>query len=146
MSHVPFKEASQMAAAIATGEVDWAFLSIATLAPMIQAGKVRLLAVADRARSPAAPDIPTLEEAGGPKNLDAFAWNAIMAPAGTPPAVVSEINCGVIDALAQPDVRAKLATFSFTPMALTPQQVGELIRSDREKYAGILKRVKISID
>jgi tripartite-type tricarboxylate transporter receptor subunit TctC len=146
MSHVAFKEASQMTAAIATGEVDWAFLSIATLAPMIAAGKVRLLAVADRARSPAAPDVPTLAEGGGPKHLDAFAWNAIMAPAGTPPAIISEINRGVIDALAQPDVREKLANFSFTPMALTPQQVAELIRGDREKYADVIKRVKISID
>lgn len=146
MVHVAYKEASLMAAAIATGEVDWAFLSIATLAPMIKAGKVRLLAVADRARSSAAPDVPTLEEAGGPPKLDAFAWNAIMAPAGTPAAAVNEINRGVIDALAQPDVREKLAAFSFTPLALTPQQVGALIRSDRDKYAEVLKRLKISLD
>jgi tripartite-type tricarboxylate transporter receptor subunit TctC len=146
MVHVAYKEASVMSAAIATGEVDWAFLSIATLAPMLQAGKVRLLAVADRARSPAAPDVPTLAEAGGPPDLDAFTWTAIMAPAGTPAPVVAEINRGIIDALAQPDVREKLAGFSFTPQALSPQQLGALIRSDREKYAQVLKRVKISLD
>jgi tripartite-type tricarboxylate transporter receptor subunit TctC len=146
MQHISYKEAGVMTAAIATGEVDWAFLSIATLAPMLQAGKVRLLAIADRARSPAAPDIPTLEEAGGPKNLDAFAWNAVMAPAGTPAAVVNEINQAVNAALAEPDVREKLAAMSFTPWPMSAAQVAELMRSERAKYAEILKRVPISID
>lgn len=146
MRHVAYKEAGIMTAAIATGEVDFAFLSIATLAPMLQAGKVRLLAIADRGRSPAAPDVPTLEEAGGPKALDAFAWNAIMAPAGTPAAVVNEINHSINDALAQPDVREKLAAMSFTISPMTAAQVSELMRIERAKYVEILKRVPVSID
>lgn len=146
MRHVPYKDAGLMTTAIATGEVDWAFLSIATLAPVLQAGKVRLLAVADRARSPAVPDVPTLEEAGGPKRLDAFAWNAIMAPAGTPPAVVHQINEAVNAALAEPDVREKLAAMSFTISPMTAGQVAELIRTERAKYTEILKRVPISVD
>lgn len=146
MTHVAYKEATQLAIAIATGEVDWGFISIATVAPMLKAGKVRLLAVADRARSTAAPDVPTLEEAGGPRNLDAFAWNALMAPAGTPAAVINEINRSVNDALAQPDIREKLANFSFSIAPMTPLQVSELMRSERAKYAEILKRVKVSVD
>ncbi|MGE0329195.1 MAG: Bug family tripartite tricarboxylate transporter substrate binding protein [Ramlibacter sp.] len=146
MAHVAFKETSQLYVSVSTGEVDWAFGSIATVLPLLKAGRVRLLAVADRARSSAAPDVPTLAEAGGPPNLDAFAWNGFFAPAGTPRDVVLDINKAVIDALAQPDVAEKLATFSFTPQALTPQQLGELMRSDRARYAEVLKRVKVSVD
>lgn len=146
MTHVPYKEATQLATAIATGEVDWGFNTIATVGPLLKAGKVRLLAVADRTRSPAAPDVPTLEEAGGPKNVDAFGWNALMAPAGTPAAVVNEINRSVNEVLALPEVKEKLAGFSFTVTPLTPPQVAELMRSERAKYSEILKRVKVSID
>jgi tripartite-type tricarboxylate transporter receptor subunit TctC len=146
MTHVAFKETSQLYVSVSTGEVDWAFGSIATVLPLLKAGRVRLLAVADRARSSAAPDVPTLGEAGGPPHLDAFAWNGFFAPAGTPRDVVLDINKAVIDALAQPDVAEKLATFSFTPQALTPQQLGELMRSDRARYAEVLKRVKVTVD
>ena len=146
MIHVPYKESSQMSAAIATGEVDWAFLSIATLAPMLQAGKVRLLAVADRVRSSAAPDVPTLEEAGGPKGLDALTWVAIMAPAGTSVAAVNEINRAVNEVLTHSEVREKLATFSFIPGNLTPQQLAELMRKDRARYGEAVKRAKVSLD
>jgi len=146
MTHIAYKEATQLSVAIATGEVDWAFLSIATLKPMLDAGKVRLLAIGDRVRSSAAPDVPTLDEVGGPKNVDAFAWNALMAPAGTPPAVVNEINRAVNDVLAQPDVRERLTALSFAIAPMTPQQVADLMRSERAKYAEVLKRVKVSLD
>ncbi len=146
MAHIPFKETSQLYVSVSTGEVDWAFGSIATVNPLLKAGRVRLIAVADRARSSAAPDIPTLAEAGGPANLDAFAWNGFFAPAGTPKEVVSDINKAIIDALAQPDVMEKMAGFSFAIVPLTPQQLGDLMRNDRAKYAEVLKRVKVSVD
>lgn len=146
MLHVPFKETAQLYAAVSTGEVSWAYGSIATAGPLLRANRLRFLAVADRARSPALPEVPTLEEAGGPKGLDALTWVALMAPAGTPPAVVDEINKAVNDALARPDVKDKMAAFGFIASPLGAAQVGDLMRSDRARYAEVLKRVKVSID
>ena len=146
MLHVPYKETSQLYAAVSTGEVSWAYGSIASAGPLLRGNRLRFLAVADRARSPALPEVPTLEEAGGPKGLDALTWVAIMAPAGTPPAVVEEINKAVNDALAKPDVKDKMAAFGFIASPLSAAQVGELMRSDSARYAEVLKRVKVSID
>ena len=146
MLHVPFKETAQLYTAVATGEVSWAYGSIATAGPLLRGNRLRFLAVADRTRSPAMPEVPTLEEAGGPKGLDALTWVAIMAPAGTPPAVVDELNKAINEALAKPDVKDKLAGFGFVASPLSAAQVGELMRSDRARYAEVLKRVKVSID
>jgi tripartite-type tricarboxylate transporter receptor subunit TctC len=146
MLHVPFKETSQLYSAVATSEVNWAFGSIATAGPLVRGGKLRFLAVADRKRSPAMPDVPTLEEAGGPKALDALTWVALMAPAGTPPAVTAEINKAVNDVLGQADVKDKFATFGFVPSPGPVQQVVDLMQGDRARYAEVLKRVKVSID
>ena len=146
MLHVPYKETSQLYAAVATGEVDWAFGSVATAGALVRGGKLRLLAVADRARSPAMPAVPTLEEAGGPKNLDALTWVALMAPAGTSPAVTADINKAVNEALMLPDIREKFSGFGFVPGPGPVQQVTDLMRSDHARYAEVLARVKVSID
>lgn len=146
MIHVPYKELSMLYPAVANGEVSWAFGSIASAGPLLRSGKLRFLAVADSVRSPALPDVPTLEEAGGPKGLYAATWVALMAPAGTPAAVVDEINKAVNDALAQPDVKQKLDTFGFATSPGPAAQVRTLMRADRERYAGVVKRINVSID
>lgn len=146
MVHVPFKETSQLYTAVATGEVDWAFGSIATAGPLVRGGRLRLLAVADSAKSPAMPEVPTLESAGGPKGLYASTWVALMAPRGTPAATAADINKAVNEALALPDVREKFATFGFVPHPGPAQQVADLMQEDRARYAEVVKRVKISID
>ena len=146
MLHVPYKETSQLYAAVSTGEVSWAYASIASAGALLRGNRLRFLAVADQTRSPALPDVPTLEEAGGPKGLDALTWVAIMAPAGTPAAAVNDINQAINEALAKPDVKDKMAGFGFVASPLSAAQVGELMRSDRARYAEVLKRVKVSVD
>lgn len=146
MLHVPYKETSQLYAAVASGEVDWAYGSLATAGPLLQGGKLRFLAVADHRRAAALPEVPTLEEAGGPKGLDALTWVALMAPQNTPPAVVNQINQAVNEALAQPDVQARLAGFGFVTSPGGAQQVADLMRSDRARYAEVLQRVKVTVD
>lgn len=146
MLHVPYKETSQLYAAVATGEIDWAYGSIATAGPLIRGNRLRVLAIADAKRSTAMPDVPTLAEAGGPRSLDAVSWVALMAPRGTPAHVVTEINRGVNDALSQPDVKEKMANFGFTISTGTQQQVSDLMAADLARYAEVLKKVKVSID
>lgn len=146
MLHVPYKETSQLYAAVATGEIDWAYGSIATAGALIRGNRLRVLAIADAKRSSAMPDVPTLAEAGGPKSLDAVSWVALMAPRGTPAHVVAEINRGVNDALSQPDVKEKMANFGFAISTGSPQQVSDLMTADLARYAEVLKKVKVSID
>jgi tripartite-type tricarboxylate transporter receptor subunit TctC len=146
MLHVPYKETSQLYTSVSTGEVTWAYGSIATAGSLMRSDKLRFLAVADKTRSAALPNVPTLEEAGGPKGIDALTWVALMAPAGTPPAVVNEINAAVNEAVAQPDMRERLAAFGFFASPGPAQQVADLTRQDRARYAKVLKTVKVSVD
>ncbi len=146
MVHIPYKETGQLYVSVATGEVNWAYGSIATAGALVRSGKLRFLAVADAARSPAMPEVPTLAEAGGPKGMDALTWVALMAPRGTPAPVVAEINKAVNDALVQPDVKERFATFGFIASPGPAQQVADLMNADRARYAEVLKRVKVSID
>lgn len=146
MLHVPYKETSQLYAAVATGEIHWAYGSVATAGGLVRGNKLRFLAVADSKRSAAMPDVPTLEEAGGPKGLDALTWVALMAPKGTPASVVADINKAVNDALSQNEVKEKLASFGFAISTGPAQQVAELMNGDRARYAEVLKRVKVAID
>ena len=146
MQHVPYKETSQLYAAVSTGEIDWAYGSIASTSALVRANKLRFLAVADATRSSAMPDVPTLAEAGGPKGLDALTWVALMAPKGTPPAIAADINRAVNDALAQPDVKERMAAVGFFASPGPAQQVTDLMTADRARYAEVLKRVKVSID
>jgi tripartite-type tricarboxylate transporter receptor subunit TctC len=146
MTHVPFKETSQLYTAVSTGEVQWAYGSIATTGPLVRSGKLRLLAVADAQRSPAMPQVPTLEEAGGPKGVDALTWVAMFAPRGTPPATVQDINRAVNEVLALPDVKERYAAFGFVAAPGTPQQLADTMKRDRDRYADVLKRVPVSID
>ncbi|HEX2544134.1 MAG TPA: tripartite tricarboxylate transporter substrate binding protein [Ramlibacter sp.] len=146
MVHVPFKEISALYTAVATREVDWAFGSIGSAGPLLRAGKLRFLAVADQARSPVLPAVPTLQEAGGPADLHATSWVALMAPRGTSPALAAEVNRAVNEALAQADVKEKFGTFGFVPAPGPVQQVTDLMLADRSRYAEVVKRVKVSID
>jgi tripartite-type tricarboxylate transporter receptor subunit TctC len=146
MLHVPFKEISQLYTAVATGELNWALGSIASTGPLVRANRIKFLAVADRVRSPVLPDVPTLEEAGGPAGVYASSWVALMAPRGTPAGVVADINAAVNEALSAPDVKEKLATFGFVPAPGPVSQVVELMQGDRARYGEVVKRVKLSID
>lgn len=146
MLHVPFKEISQLYAAVSTGEVDWALGSIASAGPLLRAGKLRFVAIADTSRSPAMPDVPTFQEAGGPGPLSANSWVSLVAPKGTPVAVVTTLNRGINDALKQPDVVEKLAGFGFTPFLGSPADLIKVIDSDTIRNAALVKRTGASVE
>ena len=146
MLHVPYKELSQLYAAVSTGEVDWAMASIASAGPLLKAGKLRFIAVADDARAASMPNVPTLEESGGPNSVKARTWVGLLAPKGTPAAVVTVLNKSLNDVLRQPDVIEKLANFGFVPDPVTPAALASLIESDTVVYAEIVKRTGASAE
>ena len=137
MIHVPYKDQSQMYVGIANGDVGWAFTTLGSALPLMQAGRFRL--IADRgARSArrSQPDVPTLAEAGGPAAMQVGSWLAIVAPRGTPPEVVRRINADVNRVLADPGrVSQQMQTFGFEAAPETPEQLADEIRADAKKYA-----------
>jgi tripartite-type tricarboxylate transporter receptor subunit TctC len=146
MIHVPFKEISQLYGAVASGDVTWALASIASAGPLLNGGKLRFLAIADRARSPALPNVPTLAQAGGPKEVVADTWVVLMAPKGTPPAVVATLSQAIAAALRDSDLLQRFGTFGFNPYPATPAEIAALIRQDTPRYAALVKQTGASAD
>jgi tripartite-type tricarboxylate transporter receptor subunit TctC len=146
MTHVPYKEVSQLNIAVSNGEIDWTMSTLATAGPLLKAGKVRFIAIADETRSVSLPNIPTAEESGGPKGVQARSWVALMAPKGTPAAVVGLLNQSLNDVLRQSEVAARFESVGFMPYPLTPGALASLIDSDTVAYAAMVKRTGISAD
>ena len=146
MLHVPYKEISQLYLAVATGEVDWAMGSLASAGPLLKAGKVRLLAVADNVRSPAQPTIPTFEEANAGKGVVARTWLALLAPKGTPAAVVNTVNHSLNEVLKQKEVADKFSAFGFVPYPTTSAAISTLIDTETVFYADMVKRTGASAE
>ncbi len=146
MTHVPFKEMSQLFAAVAKNEITWSFGSAASSAPMYRAKKVRYLAVVAPHRIAGFGDIPTVTEAGGPANFEVRSWVALLAPHGTPAAIIARINAAVAKALAQPDIRQRLAGFGFEPLTYSPNEISALMETDTRRFAQIIKHANLSLE
>jgi tripartite-type tricarboxylate transporter receptor subunit TctC len=146
MTHVPYKETPQIYIAIANGDIDWAAGSASTTKPMLQANKVKYLAITTAKRSPLFPDVPTVSEAGGPANYELVSWSGLFAPAGTPKAIIDKINADVARVLQEPDVRARMVAVGFEPLLQSPEDFGKLMQADSLKYKGVVKEMNISLD
>ena len=146
MTPVPYKEMSQLCVAVGNREVDWAFGSPASAGAMQRAGKTRYLAVTAPARIAGFADVPTVAEAGGPAGFELSAWTALLAPKGTPKAVVEKIQKDVAAVLAAPDVKEKYAAMTYEPYALDSAQFLQQLQSDTQRYGDTLKRLNISLD
>jgi tripartite-type tricarboxylate transporter receptor subunit TctC len=146
MTHVPYKEISQLYGAVATGEIDWAMGSIASAGPLLRAGKVRMVAIADTARSKVLPNVPTFEEAGGPGKIAARSWVVLMAPRGLSAQIANTINQALGEVLRQPEVAEKFAAFGFDPYVIAPGGIADLIESETVFYADMVKRTGASAD
>jgi tripartite-type tricarboxylate transporter receptor subunit TctC len=106
---------------------------------------VRALGVAQAKRTPAAPDIPTLAEAGFP-GFEVTSWQGFLAPAGTPAAVVNRLNAEILRVLAQPDVRERLTAQGIEIVTSTPQELAAIIKRDAEIWAKVVKATGARID
>jgi len=146
MTHVPFKEMSQLFTSVGNNDVAWSFGSAASSGPLYRAGKVKYLAVAAPKRVAGFESIPTVAEAGGPAGFEVKAWVGLFAPKGTPPAIIAKINQDLAKALAEPDIKERFAGFGFEPYAAPPAEVSANTAADSKRYGDIVKRAKISIE
>ncbi|OGA44083.1 MAG: hypothetical protein A3G24_21575 [Betaproteobacteria bacterium RIFCSPLOWO2_12_FULL_62_13] len=135
---VPYKGAVFVTDLLA-GNVQMAFSGMPQALPHVRSGRLRLLAVTTPARSAILPDTPTLAEAGVP-GYDVTVWYGMIAPAGTPRAVIGKLHSDVVRALQAPDVRQILADLGIDPVGSTPEQFRAMIRRDIEKWMQVAKR------
>lgn len=146
MTHVPYKEMSQLYIAVGNQEVDWAFGSAASAGAMQRAGRTRYLAVAAPARVAGFPEVPTVAESGGPASFELSAWTALLAPKGTPKAIVEKIQKDVAAVLTDPDIKEKYAAMYYEPFSLNSPQFLQQLRTDSQRYGETIKRLNISLD
>jgi tripartite-type tricarboxylate transporter receptor subunit TctC len=146
MIHVPYKDQSQMYVAIASGDVGWAFSTLGSALPLMQSGRLKLIAIAAKQRLKTLPDVPTLAEAGGPAGMVVDSWLAVVAPRGTPPEIVRKINADINKQLADPEVLAQLERFGFEAAPGTPEQLADVFRADEKKFAELVRRTGATAD
>jgi len=136
--HVPYKGGGPAMTDLMAGHVDLLFASVLESSGNIKSGKLKGLAVTHAKRSPALPDVPTLAEAGV-KNAESGSWIALLAPAGTPAAIVDKLAADVKAVVADPEVREKLIAQGAVPQSSTPAELQALIDADRARYGRIIR-------
>ncbi len=135
--HVPYKGSSGARNDIISGQIEMMFDSVPSMAPMIQAGRVKALGTTGKMRSAILPDVPTLSEAGVP-GYEATIWIGVMAPAGTPQAIVTLLNTEINKILARADVVEAWTKQGATAMSMTPEQFGDYVQSEIDKWARVI--------
>ena len=142
MVHVPYKGSGQAVNDILGGHVQMMISGMSSVIQHVKAGRLRAVGMTSRERSPAAPDVPTIAEQGFP-GFEGTAWYGVLAPAGTPPAVVNRLNADIVKALRQPDVRERLGGVGFDIVGGTPEAFGAYIKDEIAKWAKVVKAAGI---
>ena len=140
ITHVPYKGGGPMVVDLLGGTVQMVIADQANLMPHVKTGKLKALAVASPARSPNAPQLPTIAESGIP-GFQAVAWNGLVAPAGLPPDIVRKLNDAFVKVMAMPAVRDRLVGGGLDPVGDSPDAFGQFVKSEIAKWGKIAKDV-----
>jgi len=143
--HIPYRGAGPAALDLAAGRVDFFFVSYSSVLPFLQAGKVRAIAVTAAKRVPATPDVPTLREAGF-DGIELDAWFGLVAPAGTPDAVVGKLNAAFVQAVRDPEVVKQIADQGAEAAGTTPAQFAAFMAAETERIGRIVRAVGVKGD
>ncbi len=136
--HIPYKGSAPARTDLLAGQVQMMFESLIGVIPFITSGKLRAIAVSGAQRSEAAPDIPTMSEAGVP-GFEASAWVGILAPAGTPRPIVGRLNADIVKVMQMPDVKALLSRNGAEAVTNSPEQFTEFIKAQLDKWSKVVK-------
>jgi tripartite-type tricarboxylate transporter receptor subunit TctC len=145
MTHVPYKGSAPALQDLIAGQVQLMFDNLPPSLPQIKAGKLRALAVTSAARASALPDVPTVAEAGLP-GFEASSWFGVLAPAGTPPAIVAKLNAEIARWLATPEAKEKLAKQGADAAGGSPEDFAKHIAAETAKWAKVVKESGAKID
>ncbi len=143
--HIPYRGSSGARTDLIGGQVDLMFDAVTTMTDQIKAGKVKAIATTGRQRSDVLSDVPTVQEAGVP-NYEATIWLGLMAPKGTPKAIVDRLNEAVSKFTSQAEVRQQWGRQGATPMVMTPAVFDKYIQDDIAKWARVIKSANIKAE
>jgi len=143
--HVPYKGGADAVISVMSGQTSASFAGTASALPQIRAGRLRALGVTTAKRVAAAPDIPTIAEAGV-AGYEMSGWMALLAPGGTPKGIVAKLNRATVAALAMPDVRQRFTNSGAEAEGSTPQQLESFMGREIEKYARVIEEAKIKAE
>jgi tripartite-type tricarboxylate transporter receptor subunit TctC len=143
--HVPYKGGAAVVTDLLGGQVDASFQNLGTVATQLKAGKIRPLAVTAKARSPQFPDVPTMAESGFP-DLVVTSWQAAGAPAKTPRDIVVKLNDAAVRALRSPEVRERLVGMGFDVVASTPEEFGQFMKAEVDRWTKVVEKGGIKPD
>jgi tripartite-type tricarboxylate transporter receptor subunit TctC len=144
MTHAPYRGAAPAFIDLIPGRIDCYFGS-GELLTYSRSGQVRVLGSSGAKRSPAAPDVPTIAEAGVP-GYEVDSWQGVFVPAKTPDEIVQKMNAGIEKALTDPAVVKKLAETAYTTTPSSPEDLGKFLQADTQKWAAIIKAADLKID
>jgi len=145
ITHIPYRGAAPAMADVMGGQVPCMFLDLASGLSIMQANKVRVLAIGSGARSKLLPNVPTLAEVGVP-NTEVFAFQGVLGPAGLPPAVVAKLNGDLNRAFGMPAVQKRFDDFGMEAMPGTPAQFAALSRAESQRWGPIIKQAGVKLD
>lgn len=145
LTHIPYKGTGGALNDLAAGHVDASVVVLQTALPLVQSGKIRMLAVMGPQRVPQFPQVPTLSQAGVPKVVSE-AWFGVTAPSGTPAAAIAKMNSELNSLLALPEVRESMAKAGVEPIGGKPERLDAMVRSELNTWSQVVKRGNISAD
>ena len=137
--HVPYPGSPQVIAAIVGGQVQVGFVVPGTAMALVQAGRLKAIAVTSADKSQVLPDLPTVAEAGY-AGFESSAWLGMVAPAGTPKPIVERLSRELMDIIRSPEVQDKMVKIYFQPVGTSPETLSNLMRAERDRWAPVIKR------
>ena len=140
--HVPYKGGAPAVADVIGNHVDMTFANLVAVLPQAKSGQVRALAVTSAQRSSAAPDVPTIAEAGLP-GYEFTSWFGVLAPAGTPPGIIKKLNAEIVKALRSPEISTRLSAEGADLIAGTPEEFNSFLKSETAKWAKVIRAAGI---
>lgn len=148
MVHIPYRGSGPALIDLMAGQMDLMFDNLPSAMPHIRSGRLKALAVTSSARNAAIPELPTVEEAGGPalKGYEASSWFGLLAPAGTPPDIVGRLQAETAKALATLAMKERLQSQGATPSGMTSAEFARLIDAETRKWAGVVKASGAKVD
>ncbi len=145
MVHIPYKGSSGARTDVIGGQVDMMFDAVTTMTEQVKAGKVKAIATTGKQRSDVLPDVPTVSEAGVP-GYEATIWLGVMAPKGTPKAVVDTLNAAISKIASQADVKQTWSKQGAVPLVMNPSQFEKYLNDDIAKWTNVIKSAGIKLD
>lgn len=138
IEHIPFKGGNPANTSVLAGETQMTFATVPGALPHVVSGKLIALGVTTKQRSSQLPDVPTISEAAGLPDYDISTWNALLAPKGTPEAIVTKLNAAIVQAMKSPELRQRFEKEGAMPMTSTPKELSDFIVAEVDRWGKVV--------